>query len=304
LSSSSRNGTSPPGRWSGSRVRQLCAAGCSFSGLRRAVLLLVGCVFAGGCSDAQINDVVVKIFEPKRTPQQQMLVAFASEDADLRRAALAKVAQSKQRDRDWAIKGYVAIALLDTDAQSRCVAIRALANSGDPRAVVTALKLLNYREYPPQEVRPPEALCRWDATESLADMSLAGQIPDDQKERTRTTLIERLRTDVDRHVRIAAARGLGCYAHEECVKALVERLSDDDFAVVHECELSLTRLTGQTFGSDAVAWEDWLAANHDDLFAHAGDAPDPRGGDQNWLRKAGRNMNDFVHWIFPGRKEQ
>jgi hypothetical protein len=40
------------------------------------------------------------------------------------------------------------------------VALRALARTGDPRAVETALKILNYQSYPPQEVWPPVPLVR------------------------------------------------------------------------------------------------------------------------------------------------
>jgi hypothetical protein len=104
-----------------------------------------------------------RLFTPQRTPQQYMLIAVSSEDADARRDAVTQIARSKQSKAEWAIKGFVAIAQLESDPQARCVAIRALARTGDPRAVETVLKILNHREYPPQEVWPPDALCLHDA---------------------------------------------------------------------------------------------------------------------------------------------
>jgi len=257
-----------------------------------------------GCTDAQKNQFVIKFFEPRRTPQQQMLAAFAAEDSDQRRAALAKVAKSKVRDADWAIKGYVTIALLDSDPQARCVAIRALARGRDPRALETLLKLLNHRDYPPQEVRPPDELCRWDATAALADLAAAGAVAPEQLDPARQAFIDRLRLDTSPHVRLAAARGLSCCPHEESVRALIERMDDENFAVVHQCEDSLARLTGVTQHCDAQAWKDWLAENESDLFAHAGDVPPSRAQPyRNRLEKMGHDLTQFVRWLVPGSKE-
>lgn len=270
-----------------------------------AGLLAAACALAGGCSATQLNSVVVKLFEPKRSAQQHMVVAFASEDPDLRRAALAKVAKSKQHDRDWAIKGYVAVALFDTDAQARCVALRALARTGDRRATETALKVLNHRAYPPAEVRPPGALCRGDAAKALADLSAAGHVPEELGEPVRAALVERLRSDSDRHARIAAARGLGFWPDEEAVRVLIEGLNDGDFAVVHECEESLVRLTGHTHNCNALAWEDWFAANEPGLFARAGQVPESRRPPyRNRFEKIGYDFKRFVRWLVPEGREK
>ena len=106
-----------------------------------------------------------------------------------RRDAVAEISKSKDYDREWAIKGFVAIALLESDEQTRCVAIRALARTGDPRATETTLTILNVDEYKPEEVWPPTALVRWDACVALADLSAAGQVPAEQRERVRETLM-------------------------------------------------------------------------------------------------------------------
>ncbi len=234
-----------------------------------------------------------------------MLVAVASEDPDVRRDAVAQIAKSKQSKAEWAIKGFIAIALLESDAQARCVAIRALARTSDPRAVETMLKILHHREYPPQEVWPPDALCRWDATEVLANLSAAGAVPQEQRDRVRQTLLERLRSDSDRHARIAAARGLGYYADEEVLQGLIDGLRDEDFAVVHECEASLIRLTGETHDGNALAWSDWLEVNRGQAFARAGQVPVSRRApyDDRW-GKAAYDTRELFRWLWPGRKEE
>jgi hypothetical protein len=271
--------------------------------LSLAGLLTAGCSDAS--ADAKLDAGFRRLFTPQRTPQQYMLIAVSSEDADARRDAVTQIARSKQSKAEWAIKGFVAIALLESDPQARCVAIRALARTGDPRAVETVLRILNHREYPPQEVWPPDALCRWDATEVLASLSAAGAVPEDQREKVRKTLLDRLRSDTDRHARIAAARGLGCCATEEVLKGLIDGLRDEDFAVVHECEGSLVRLTGETHDCNALAWEDWLEVNRETAFARAGQVPaSRRPAYGNRWEKAAYDTHELFNWLWPGRKEE
>ncbi len=267
------------------------------------VLVLSGC--QEGMVETKLDQGFKQLFQPRKTPQQYMLVAVSSEDPDLRRDAVARISKSKDYDREWAIKGFVAIALLDSDPQTRCVAMRALARTGDPRATETALKILNYRDYPPQEVWPPVALVRWDATVALADLSAAGKVPEEQRERVHKTLLERLRLDADRHARIAAARGLAYYPADQTVRALIEGLRDEDFAVAHQCEESLVRLTGRTHDADSAAWEQWLAENQDDVFAHSGEIPESRRPPyRNRWEKAAYDTADLIRWLWPGSKEE
>ncbi|MCK4341242.1 MAG: hypothetical protein KAY37_05900 [Phycisphaerae bacterium] len=255
--------------------------------------------------DTKLDAVVQKIFKPRRTPQQYMVLAVSSEDADVRRDSVARISKSKKYDQEWAIKGFIAIACLESDPQTRCVAIRALARTGDPRATETALKILNYRDHPPNEVWPPVALGRWDATEALANLSAAGQVPEEYREQVAKTLLDRLRLGTDRHARIAGARGLGCYPSEEAVTALIAGLRDEDFAVVHQCEDTLVRLTGRTHGGDVLAWEEWFEANREALFAHTGEIPASRQPPySNRWEKFTYETKDLVRWLWPGAKEE
>lgn len=244
-----------------------------------------------------------KIFEPRRTPQQYMLVAVSDADPDRRREAVARVAESKQHQSEWAIKGFVAIALLEDDAQARCVAVRALGLIRDPRAVDALLKILNHERHPPEGIAPPSDLCRWDAAETLA--SVCGEdYAADRASDIRETFIARLESDRDRHVRIAAARGLACFQDERGLEALIAALRDEDFAVVHQCEESLVALTGVTHGADAFAWERWREQNQAQPFAGAGHTPASRRKPYDTrLGKFAYDTRQVARWLFPGRKE-
>ena len=278
----------------------MCRSVGTLLGLLGVVLVSAGC----GDFSASMDSAVKRIFEPKRTPQQYMIIAVSDVDPDVRRNAAAKVADSKKFDEDWAIKGFRTIALLESDGQTRCVAVRALAQTNDPRAIETFLKLLNYQKHPATEVRPPDALCRWDAAEALADKS-GGVYPDEYRSETEKTFLDLLRLDKDRNVRIEAARGLRNYSSPLVVRGLVAGLRDEDFAVIHECEMSLAFLTGVTFDCDAYAWEQWVQENEGALFAQGGELPESRQApyDGKWSHRW-YNTKQFFRWMFPGKKEK
>jgi len=272
----------------------------------RRLALVLGVVvvsFCAGCSDAKMDFAVRRLFEPKRTPQQYMIIAVSDADPDVRRSAVAKIAKSDRCDQEWAIKGFIAIALLESDPQARCVAVRALSRIDDPRAVETLLKILNYRDYPPAEIRPPGDLCRWDATAALGKLA-AGSLSDDTRAAVKETLLARLELDPDRHVRIAAAKGLQHFAELPVVRGLIEGLRDEDFAVVYRCEHSLARLTGVTHDCDPYQWNQWLEEHGEDTFAKSGTLPESRRAPYSgrW-GKFRYNTKQFFQWIFPGKKE-
>ncbi len=266
-------------------------------------IFLIGC--GGGDFDASLDAAFKRIFTPGQTPQQHMLLAVSSEDPDIRRDSVAKVAESKKYDREWAVKGFVAIALLETDPQTRCVAIRALARTGDPRATQAMLKILNYEDHPPKDVWPPVALVRWDATAALAGLSKRDLVPAEQRDAVLQTLLRRLRLDTDRHTRIAAARGLAHYPQMETLEALIAGLRDSDFAVAWECESSLVALTGHTFNGNSLAWENWLAEHRDSAFANAGHIPASRRPpyDNRW-EKMSYDTKELIRFLWPGSKNQ
>ena len=232
-----------------------------------------------------------------------MLVAVSDADPDQRRIAVAKVAESKRCGEDWAIKGFATIALLESDPQTRCVAIRALGRTHDPRAIETCLKILNSDDYPPADVRPPDDLCRGDTTGVLAD--LVGEVPDRLRDKVRETFLKELKQAPDRESRIAAARGLQAFPRPEVVDALIAGLRDDDFAVVYQCEVSLAWLTGVTHNCDAYQWSQWVEAHAGHLFDHGGRLPEGlrRPYEGRWDRLAYQSK-EFFRWLIPGAKEK
>lgn len=263
--------------------------------------MLAGCE-SGGQPAVTLDSAFKKLFEPKRTPQQHMLLAVSDVDPDVRRDSVTQLATSDQADRDWAIKGYIAIATLESEPQARCVAIRALAKTRDGRAVEAILKILNHEDFPAADVRPPDAITRGDATLALAELSDGG-IPDEQKPKALATLLKRLAEDENREARVAAARGLAYYKSDEAIKALIEGLRDTQFAVAHECENSLVALTGQAHQCSPTAWAAWYEANSAQPFAQAGQIPDSRKKPYDSdFGKAVYDTRQFVDWMFPASK--
>lgn len=270
---------------------------------RRILRFGVVCLAAVfGCSDAKIDSTFRAILEPPKTPQQYGLIAVSDSDPDARRSAVAKVADSDESRSDWAIKIFTAIALLDDDPQTRGVAIRSLGQIGGPAGTEPLLKILNHADHPPQEVRPPDALCRWDATAALAEVAATG-MPETSLDTAVSTFARLLAKDTDRNTRAAAAYGLGWLQRRESLEALIEGLSDEEFIVAYECESALMRLTGRTHRYSAFAWQEWYESNQSAPFAHAGELADARTPPySNRWEKFTYKTGQFFRWMFPGPK--
>lgn len=283
--------------------RHSAAGVCVFA--LAAFAILTGCQNGELKLDAALDQGVKNILQPRRTAQQNMLVAVSDADADVRRDAVVKIAKSKQYKEDWAVKAFVAIACLENDEQTRCVAIRALARTNDPRGAETMLKILNHTQHPPEEIYPPTNLVRWDATQALVELSAAGAVSAELLDQAEQTFIDRLANDPERHTRLAAARGLGSYRSRAAVDALIQGLRDSDFAVAYACEESLVKLTGVTHNASASAWEAWLNEHANDLFAQAGQIPESRRPPYtNAWGKISHDTRDTLDWLWPEAKEK
>lgn len=271
--------------------------------------LLLSLLLIGGCQDPEIefnlSDLKSDLFSPKRPPRECMLVATSESDADTRREALVRVARSDQYAEPWAVDGYVAIALLELDPQTRCVAIRALARIGDERCAETLLRVLNFAAEDAQAVRPPVDVCRADAAEGVARLLEAGKLNDGQRARAAAILRPLVTTDSYAPVRRAAARALGFIPEEESVRALIAGLRDTEFTVVYASEDALARLTGVTQRTNVAEWEAWFAANRDNPFAGAGQIPPERRNLYDGpLGKMAHDMKQTWEWIFPAAAEE
>ena len=266
------------------------------------VLLLALCGCESGGLSLNMDEGLQNLFKPRRTPQQYILIAVSDADPDMRREAAVKVAESKKYNEEWAIKGFMAIAALEDDPQTRCIAIRGLARSRDPRGAETFLKILNAKDYPPQEVRSADDLSRWDTTSALADF--AGEcLPEELQDKTRETFIALLKSDTNRNVRTNAARGLQYFSHSDAVDSLINGLRDTDFTVAYQCEMSLAYLTGVTNGCDAYAWQQWRDAHGNDLFAQGGTLPpELQKPYKGRLGQMAYDTKRAWQWLFPGKK--
>lgn len=235
------------------------ATNCACSAAVCVTLLLGG---VAGCRSAQPSD---------------MTLAVSAERADVRREALLRVVRSGRCGEPWAVEGLTAIALLEKDAPTRCVALRGLRRSGDGRVADVCLRILNASSAPPDgDVWPAGDDVRSEAADVLATLAASATLPADRSAEIRVTALRLLTSDTCAAVRIAAARCLAQSRDMDAVRALVAGLRDSNFAVVDACEDSLVALTGHTESAVASAWEKWLAANPDGVFAHAGEVPPTR----------------------------
>lgn len=263
-----------------------------------AVTCLIGAALTG-CDQGGNR----KILDKGKSPGEYMVIAVSDPDPDVRREAVGRVAASRQASADWAVDGFVTIALLDSDTQARCVSVRGLEQGGHARAVETFLKLLNASNYPQNEVKPVPPVLRGDAALALARFAENGNIGDGDKPAARDTFLARLSGDSDRHVRIAAARGLANFSGDETLKALIQGLRDSDFAVIHRCEESLVKLTGVSHQCNAGEWERWYEENRGEPFARAGETPDNRKPPyDNAVGKGWYKTKRFWRTIFPPKK--
>lgn len=73
-----------------------------------------------------------------------------------------------------------------------------------------------------------------------------------------TILSERLASDTDIDVRLAATRALGRFNDEAALRGLAVALNDNSPAIQYRAMQSLGSATGQDLGYDVVAWRDYV----------------------------------------------
>jgi len=237
----------------------------------------VACVLAvafmaAGCSDAQKRRWVY------RSPEWNFSTALESDDADRRRDAVTRIAESSYVDSDEAFAVLDTVARTDTVTQIRCIAIRAFARYDDARPVATLLTILG-AEKTGRDALPADAHVRWEIAATLRTLAGKDVLKPPQHAMVRDVLIKLLESDPSRNVRIEAIKGLARFKDRQVLLPLIRALRSDDFALADQAERSLIALTGTTHYYDADAWEKWVAATADP-FERAGRMPDiktPRG---------------------------
>jgi HEAT repeat protein len=155
----------------------------------------------------------------------------------------------------------------DEEPNVRAAATRALGNHGETRHAELVIGSL----------KDPEPLVRLEAARALQRLHNPIAI-DALMERLAETVIvvdersnakKRLDVEPNTDVRAESAHALGQYADRRAVEKLIEALADRQLRVTHNALAALRTLTGQDFGLDRRAWQEWYAAAADPFAARA-----------------------------------
>lgn len=142
----------------------------------------------------------------------------------------------------------------DSEPNVRVAAMRALGNHGGPEHASILVGGLS----------DGEARVRIEAARSLQRI----YAPDVAMAPLRRALSAE--NEEEAQVRAEAATALGQYAANAVVQDLIAALSDQSLSVNHAAAGSLRVLTGQDFGYERRAWQNWIDAQGDQVFAARG----------------------------------
>ncbi len=221
----------------------------------------------------------------KRHPSSQTCLdlALEGETADERRRGVNGLASGKDASSEWVVKVFDTVARTDTDPMVRSAALRGLSRSAGAGSIPTAIRILNSTTTRYRDVRPAPAVVRWEAARLLLDIVDGYAYDESQRSKIVDVLLDRLRNDPDRNVRLACIDAVAYFAQRPIPSVLIDVMESDDFAVRHAAEQALIALTGVTQHHDPDAWRAWLA-DQDDPFGHAGETPAElaRDGGHHW----------------------
>lgn len=249
------------------------------------LILLSACLAAPGCSRQ------VKRQWKYRSLDVAMQTALPEDlsrsNADDRREAVARLAESGDYARPEVFHVLDAVARTDPVSQIRCIAIRGLARYRDDRPVGTMLAVLQAAKAGDKAI-PADDDVRWEALHTLAELDQRKALAGTQREIARDLAIRMAEFDSSRSVRITATEMLSCFKDRAVLSPLIRLLRERDFAIAERAELSLIALTGKTHDFDADAWEAWVAQTPDP-FASAGQIPQTtRPAPPSWFEKQQR----------------
>ena len=179
-------------------------------------------------------------FSTGDTPLKWATAMEDAHSADNRRQGILELAQNRFARKDPYTKRYEQIGSRDGEYLVRAAAIRALNYSRSREGTELFLAGLN----------DPEAPVRVEAAKALANVPIDSAVP---------KLIERLRTDESKDVRIACADALRNFKTLEVARALTSVMLDRDFAVSWQARQSLILMTGRDYRYDEGAWLDYMS---------------------------------------------
>ncbi len=222
---------------------------------------------AGGCAGKGKNS---RLIWTQAQAERLLREALEAETPDARRRPIERVAESKYAGSDISVKTMDLVVRTDTSQVVRRVAARSLSHSQHPNAYQPLLQVLDAQSNQ-HKVRPPDAALRRACIDSL-DRLLSSGVHCEDDERIIRLATASLTHDPDRDAKIAAARLLGHFQHIDALRALIDALTQNEFAVTYEAEQSLIKLTGYTQHRSYDDWRAWLDENTDP-FARAGQTP-------------------------------
>lgn len=199
-----------------------------------------------------------------------LLQALEEQAPDDRRLAIRRISRSKYVGESITIKAMSLIVKTDASQIVRRQAARTLGLSGQQQAFEPLLVVLDAENHL-KEVLTPDVALKRTCLDELHRLLTAGLLP---AESAKVIDIARrhLREEPDREVRMASCRVLCCFRKPDALDALIEALDQPEFAVNHEAERALIRLTGSTHHGDAQQWRAWREKTADP-FARAGQQP-------------------------------
>jgi HEAT repeat protein len=243
-----------------------------------AVAFAAVCLGAGGCStfwdDVTSRDFKLSMWFNKPSP---MVVLRDSTDGDQRAKAMRNLKEplpngGDQRDQDVVVDLLTTAALSDGQIVCRQAAVYALRSFKDPRAV-EALKEAYYRasafKFNPETV----TILRCQILEALGENGQP-QAVELLVRVVREPPVEGPEQDKQQNMdeRIAAARALGHFRHNQAAEALVGVLQkDQDVALRNRAKESLTQITNKDLPADYQTWADFLNSPDGGKAVVAGD---------------------------------
>ncbi len=218
-----------------------------------------GTISVGSAAALGLSSIGNRAVEP-------LIATLQTDDAQIRQRAVVALGEIGDRR---ATEPLVTL-LGDEDKAVRSAAVQALGNIGDRRAtepLITALSdddpevrrnaARSLAQIGGREVVEPllaalsdnNAMVRLGAAQALGEVggSRAGE-----------PLITLLNNDASENVRAVAAQALGELRERRAIEPLVAALSDDYNALRLTAAEALANITGQDFGQDPAAWQEWL----------------------------------------------
>lgn len=191
-----------------------------------------------GCETASSD--FADLFEPFSMPAPGEAARWMYDrNPDLRRRGVTLIYASPFGSAEPYIRQYEDMVKNDPDPLVRAAAIRALARHGEPRHAIAIAEQLTHES----------VHVRWEAAKGLQRLHNPEVVGVLRNVLTAPT--------GDPDVRAAAAHALGQYPEDRAFQALLQGLDRPELSVNLNAREALMTLTGQDFGLNFRAWQQW-----------------------------------------------